>query len=167
MLYQIRPARREELETILQVERDAGERFRAFGLEPFEESPSFGGEHRAGIEAGTLWVATTGSDTIIGFALASVVDGEGHLREIDVLDAYGRQGIGKALIQEVMKWCTANEYPALTLTTYKDIPWNAPYYQKLGFFVIPEAELSGQLNEMLQREMSEFSLARVAMRLML
>jgi hypothetical protein len=32
--------------------------------------------------------------------------------------------------------------PALTLTTFRDVPWNAPYYARIGFRVLVEAELT-------------------------
>ncbi len=34
---------------------------------------------------------------------------------------------------------------AITLTTYADIPWNRPLYEHLGFRVLAESEIGGQL----------------------
>ncbi len=170
MSIHIRLARPEELETILQVERDAGERFRDYGLIPPEEQEdgepdTFGEEHRAGIEAGKLWVAVTEAERIVGFALAYEIDREGHLREIDVLPEYGRQGIGRRLIDRVADWCRERGYPTLSLTTFRDVPWNAPYYQKAGFSVVPEVALAGRLKEILDEEREDALMERVAMRM--
>ncbi len=75
--------------------------------------------------------------SIVGFAVAWVVDGEGHLDELAVTPAHGRRGVGRALVDEVVAWALAQGLTSITLTTFRDVPWNAPYYEKLGFRVVP------------------------------
>ena len=166
-----------ELEEILSVEREAGERFRPYGLlDPPDENdptrqqkdtdaaPSHSDqEYRDAIAQNRLWIAED-NGKIVGFALAFELDNEGHLREVDVLQSHGRRGIGKALIQKVIEWCHANGYASITLTTFKDIPWNKPYYEKLGFKVIGTSNLEGELALMTQKERGTHKMARVAMR---
>jgi predicted N-acetyltransferase YhbS len=53
-----------------------------------------------------------------------------------VTPAHGRRGVGRALVDEVVAWTVARELPSITLTTFRDVPWNAPYYEKLGFHVV-------------------------------
>jgi ribosomal protein S18 acetylase RimI-like enzyme len=74
--------------------------------------------------------------SIIGFAVAWMVDREGHLDELAVAPAHGRRGVGRALVDEVVAWTLARELPSITLTTFRDVPWNSPYYEKLGFHVV-------------------------------
>ena len=50
----------------------------------------------------------------------------------------GHQGRGRALVEAVCSWAAANGYPAVTLTTFRDVPWNAPFYSKLGFRELTE-----------------------------
>ena len=97
-------------------------------------------EHRA-------WVAVDAKGSVIGFAVAWVVDGEGHLDELAVTPEHGRRGVGRALVDEVVAWTVAQDLPSVTLTTFRDVPWNAPYYEKLGFRVIPA--LTPALQELL------------------
>ena len=101
MQWTIRTARLEDPEHIIEVELDAGERFRAFDLAPPWETGEGTREayleplkkqYRHAIHQGTLWVAADAQDHLLGFAFASEVDEEGHMREIDVRRAYGRQG---------------------------------------------------------------------------
>jgi ribosomal protein S18 acetylase RimI-like enzyme len=79
------------------------------------------------------WVAVDDLGAVIGFAVAWAVDGEGHLDELAVTPAHGRRGVGRALIDEVLAWSAARGLPSVTLITFRDVPWNGPYYEKLGF----------------------------------
>ena len=95
---------------------------------------------RAGLERAATerraWVAVDDVGSVIGFAVAWVVDGEGHLDELAVVPAHGRRGVGRALVDEVVAWTVAQGLPSITLTTFRDVPWNGPYYEKLGFQVV-------------------------------
>ena len=171
----IRLGRTDELGAILEVERLAGQRFSVYGINPTKEEDEreeesdnddyeFGAEHEEGLKNNRLWVAVTPGSKIVGFALAQVVDNEGHLRELDVLQEYGRKGIGQTLINTVIDWCHTQGYTTLTLTTFKDIPFNRPYYEKVGFKVIQIGNLRGRLKEMITEENASSVMERVAMR---
>jgi ribosomal protein S18 acetylase RimI-like enzyme len=96
--------------------------------EVFDES-----EFREAQSAGLLWVALDG-DTPVGFALVELLASDlPHLEEIDVLPAHGRRGIGAALVRAVCEWAARCGYAQLTLTTYRDLAWNMPFYARLGF----------------------------------
>jgi ribosomal protein S18 acetylase RimI-like enzyme len=82
------------------------------------------------------WVAVGEDGSIVGFAVAWVVDGEGHLDELAVTPEHGRRGVGRALVDEVVAWTLAQGLTSITLTTFRDVPWNAPYYEQLGFHVV-------------------------------
>ena len=79
------------------------------------------------------WVAVDDLGAVIGFAVAWVIDGEGHLDELAVTPAHGRRGVGRALVDEVLAWSAARGLPSVTLITFRDVPWNGPFYEKLGF----------------------------------
>ena len=92
---------------------------------------------------GRLWVASGhGSVRPVGFALVFNLDGYAHLEELDVLPSYGRQGIGSALLATVCAWAGEAGYPAVTLRTFRDVPWNGPFYLRRGFAVVDSAALS-------------------------
>ena len=80
------------------------------------------------------------------------IGGFAHLDELDVLPAYGRKGLGSALLDAVCTRAEQAEYPAVTLTTFRDIPWNAPFYWRRGFRAVVPSELS---NEHVQIVVSE------------
>lgn len=103
----------------------------------------------------------------MGYAVVDHVDGSGHLEQVSVHPAYGRQGLGRRLIQAVEDWATAGGLPALTLLTFRDVPWNGPYYAALGFRPLADTELTPGLVALRTHE-NELGLerdARFAMRL--
>jgi GNAT superfamily N-acetyltransferase len=74
----------------------------------------------------------------VGFAQVGEADGNAHLEELAVLPGHMRQGLGTRLIETACAWAAEHGYPAITLTTYADVPWNAPYYERLGFAVVDD-----------------------------
>lgn len=73
-------------------------------------------------------------DTPVGFALVEMLTGnEPHLEEIDVHPAHGRRGVGSALVRTVCEWATRSGFRDITLTTFRDVAWNMPFYARLGF----------------------------------
>ena len=82
----------------------------------------------------------------VGFALVEMLAAnQPHLEEIDVHPQHGRRGIGTALVRTVCEWATGRGYGELTLTTFRAVPWNMPFYARLGFEVVPAAELRPEL----------------------
>ena len=79
-----------------------------------------------------LWVAEKDS-TVVGFLLASFHNPYFHIDEIDVDPEYGRQGIGREMMTVVLTQAKDLGYEQASLTTFVHIPWNAPFYQSLGF----------------------------------
>ena len=65
-----------------------------------------------------------------------------HLAEVDVLPSCGKKGIGASLVNSVCCWAEKKGFIYVTLTTFKHIPWNAPFYKKLGFRVLNTDEFS-------------------------
>ena len=84
---------------------------------------------------GLLWVALSPSSRgePVGFALVELTDAGAHLEEMDVHPSHGRRGVGSALVRAVCAWAKTRGLREVTLTTYRDIPWNAPLYARLGF----------------------------------
>ncbi|MDP2400967.1 MAG: GNAT family N-acetyltransferase, partial [Actinomycetota bacterium] len=103
--------------------------------------------------SGLLWVALGSEGDPVGFALASICGRRVHLDEIDVLPEHGRKGVGSALVKAVENWALHSDCMGITLTTFRDVPWNAPFYAHIGFVVIPE----GELDEYLLRRLSDES----------
>jgi GNAT superfamily N-acetyltransferase len=115
---------------------------------------------------GRLWVALA-EDMPVGFAHVEILEpAVAHLEEIDVHPEHGRRGVGRRLVLAVCAWAAASGYRAVTLTTFRDVPFNMPFYARLGFHVIPPGELSAALRAVVGDEIRRGldPLRRVAMR---
>jgi GNAT superfamily N-acetyltransferase len=110
-----------------------------------------------------LWVAER-HGTLAGFVLASRNGHRGYLDEMDVHPDHGRQGIGRALVGAVQAWARAGGLRSLSLTTFAHLPWNAPFYAKLGFRPLAEGELCPLLADALAAQRAAGLRQRVAMR---
>jgi len=151
--YHIRPAQDTDLPALPDIERRAAALFQDFGLaDTFATVLTPSESYQEGLEARRLWVAEDSEGHLLGFALAGVVAGSAHLDELDVLPEYGRRGIGSALVETVCQWARELGFPAITLTTLSQIPWNAPFYERLGFRILQPDETAAALRDLLQSE---------------
>lgn len=100
----------------------------------------------------------------VGFALLQILDGLALLAEVDVLPSHGRRGLGKALVLRVMEMAAREGYGHLYLTTFRHVPWNYPFYRRLGFTLIPEESLPPAMAGLLAEETQLGYSDRVAMR---
>ena len=103
------------------------------------------------------------TNKIVGFAVCSIHRRFLHLHQVSVHPDRGRKGIGRALIQTVLAESEQRHLQGVTLTTFSDIPWNAPFYERLGFRVMNEKELSPELRTYLKQEQHLGLVNRVAM----
>ena len=134
----IRPARADEIERVREIERVSATRFlgtdRAWLA---EDEPTDAGTLAERIGAGRLLVAADG-EVPVAFVMFRPLEGCAYVEQIDVLPSHARRGIGAALLDAVTELARARGWPALTLSTFKDVPFNAPYYARLGFAVVEE-----------------------------
>ena len=96
------------------------------GIGPFTDED---GEGRLGQAA---LVLVTG-DPPVGFVCVGLVDRTPHIWQLSVHPGHARQGLGRALMEAACDWARAERFEAITLTTYRDVPWNGPFYESLGF----------------------------------
>ena len=87
----------------------------------------------------TLVAIDPAAGRVRGLAATVTVDGCPHLEQLAVDPAHGRRGIGSALLEEVCSRARAAGHDAVTLTTFRDLAWNGPWYGQRGFDVLPRA----------------------------
>ena len=151
----IRRARPDELPRLLAIEWEAGGAFAGIGMPEIAEDDPGTVDDVAG-----AWIAVDGDDRPVAYLVSSVVDGCAHIDQVTVHPSHARRGIGAALIDHL---AAVSGAPALTLTTFRDVPWNAPYYERLGFRVFePGPELAALVREEAERIPGDAP--RVAMR---
>ncbi|WP_405057604.1 GNAT family N-acetyltransferase [Kribbella sp. NBC_01505] len=104
------------------------------------------------LRAGRLWVIAGVDERPAGFVLVEVVDGAAHIEQVSVHPDQQGRGLGRALIDHVEAWAAEQGLAGLTLSTFRSVPWNAPYYARLGFVELPAAELTDGLRAVLAAE---------------
>jgi GNAT superfamily N-acetyltransferase len=144
----VRPMVSEDVDFIRDVAVRASDRFRSIA-EPriarcADDAPFTSDELALFIDAGRAWIVVEGAATA-GFVVVHVIDGNAHVEEIAVMPEYGGRGYGAALLAEVERWAAANGLEGMTLTTFRDVPWNKPWYERLGFRVLDDDELTPRL----------------------
>jgi predicted N-acetyltransferase YhbS len=141
--YKIRSARVEELPLLSQIEDSAAALFLdtpyAFLVNDEPLSLDFVQQQ---FHARQVWVAVDCHEIVVGYAIAREVDNTLYLQQIDVEPEHGRRGIGSALVNTVCNWAKQQGYSIVSLSTFGDLPWNAPFYSKLGFHPVDEADLT-------------------------
>ncbi|MEU1319034.1 GNAT family N-acetyltransferase [Streptomyces tibetensis] len=142
----IRLATRAELPALQAIERAAGSPFRELGMPEIadDEPPALDVLERYR-RAGRCWIAVDEGDEgdlPAAYLLAEPVDGALHIEQVSVHPRAARRGVGRALLAHAADRAREEGLTALTLTTFTDVPWNAPYYARLGFWPLPEADLT-------------------------
>ncbi|ODT17148.1 MAG: hypothetical protein ABS35_26545 [Kaistia sp. SCN 65-12] len=137
----IRSVRPDDASQLRAVERDAGERFRTVGLAAIADNEPTSEAFIDAISAhGIAFCAVDDTDRPIGFLLAGRLDQALHVYELSVMTAWAGRGIGRRLMAEIADAAHTLGTPSLTLATFRDVPWNGPYYERNGFVEVAQDE---------------------------
>ena len=151
LTHRVRGARAADLAHLADIENAGGRQFsELFGdaIEPILLSPATDGRQRAA-EPGFLLVA---GDPPVGFVHVLFIEDNAHLEQVSVLPAHQRKGIGAALTRAAMAEARGQGFDRLSLCTYRDVPWNGPFYAGLGFTEVADAELAPYERRIRRRE---------------
>lgn len=151
----IRLGTKDDISSMQEIEVSAGSMFAAIGMHAVAEDPPFSRDVLAGyIAGGRAWVALVEGEPA-GYVVIDVVDGRAHIEQLSVDPAHQRKGIGRQLVERVAMWAAASDLDAITLTTFRDVPWNGPYYERLGFRAVALGNLSSGLVALREREAAD------------
>lgn len=155
--YVIRLGTQIDIPTLGPVETSAGSTFHSVSLSPLADDAPMPVEKLSDIcRAGNLKVAALGStDEVVAFLAGELIvvnstkatDPEAkleeenniamrtyfHIAELSTHARHQRRGLGAALLQSAISDCRDRGVAGLTLTTYRDVPFNGPFYRKFGF----------------------------------
>lgn len=99
------------------------------------------------IEREMCWVYETPADGVVAYLAAIGLRGSLHIEQVSVHPEFARLRYGAQLIEHAGRHAAALGYPLLTLTTFTEVPWNAPYYARLGFRELHTRELGEVLSD--------------------
>ncbi len=148
--FSIRLALPDDAEAMTRVENDAAQLYAAEPLlaELTIPAPRTPQTYRALIARARCIVAIAG-DKVIGFAACRAVGSELHLHELSVCRSRQGRGIGRRLLYAVEADARASNFRAITLDTFRDVAWNAPFYARHGYVIIDNLEGYPRLSEAL------------------
>jgi len=150
--YRVSKARPEHLACLPAVERAAARLLAGHAPESALTETTSPETFAKAQRAGHLWVVLA-DETPVGLAYVETIEPDSvHLEEIDVHPAHGRRGLGTMLLLHVCRWAALQGYESVTVTTFRDVPWNMPFYARLGFVVVPRQDLSPALRSVVQDE---------------
>ncbi|WP_433675285.1 GNAT family N-acetyltransferase [Microbacterium gorillae] len=71
----------------------------------------------------------------VGFAHVLEIDDHAHLEQLSVLPSHAGVGIGRALLSAAIDDARSRGHVLMTLRTFAEVPFNAPFYASAGFVV--------------------------------
>jgi GNAT superfamily N-acetyltransferase len=116
------------------------------------------------IAARTVWVAEDREAGIVGELRGEVAGDALHIVELAVAKEFQRRGLGRALLDFAIDAARARGLRAITLTTFRHVAWNAPFYARYGFVELRDSELDARLRQTVQAEDARGLPNRCAMR---
>ncbi len=117
------------------------------------------------IAAGTVWVAQDSRGTIVGELRGEIAGDVLHVLELAVAHDAQRRGVGRRMLDAAVEAARTYGLGALTLTTFRHVAWNAPFYARYGFAELSDSDLDTRLREFLRAEEAHGLPNRCAMRL--
>jgi len=122
------------------IEVSAGERFRTVGLDAVADDPPLTPDvYARAIADDAVWVAEDGAEAI-GYAWVIDLGGQTHLEQLSVVDDRQGRGVGGALLDEVVRWAAAGGAASITLSTFRDVAFNGPWYRRHGFVDVADPD---------------------------
>ena len=153
--WSIRLARPDDAEYLPAIERAAGRLFLEVeglsGIAGMDPIPA--DAQRAMIRKGHCLVAES-EGRIVGFLSTEPHRRELHIREFSVHPAMQGKGIGAVLLRAIGVDAVNSGFAALTLTTFTDVPWNAPFYARLGFETVEDLKAHPRLAAEIEQEVA-------------
>ncbi|MFW6773046.1 GNAT family N-acetyltransferase [Nocardioides sp. CPCC 205120] len=144
----LRAATVDDVEALRTVEAAAGAAFRTLGMDLVaDDEPPPAAVLAAEVARGPAWVFTV-DGRVVAYLLGDVVDGCAHVHQVSVHPDHAGRRHGAALVERLVAWAGDRGLPAVTLTTYRDVPWNGPYYRRLGFRWLADHEVTPGLRRL-------------------
>lgn len=144
MTLAIRPAFESEIDAIQDLERASSRRFLGVMDALAGDDPTSASVLADRIATDGLLTATL-DEGLAAFVMFRPLEDSLYIEQVDVAPAFEGRRIGAALIDAVAERAAMTGRARLTLSTFREVPWNAPYYRRLGFADIADETLSPAL----------------------
>lgn len=156
--FAIRVATPADFARLQAIEAASDKMFADIGIGPFQND-----DLERHLSAAAVVLVT--GEPPVGFVTVELVDGAAHIWQLSVLPSMQRRGLGRQLVGAACDWARARGHAAVTLTTFRDVAWNGPFYIKLGFSELNELTPGLVAIRQHEREIGDDELGpRIAMR---
>lgn len=118
--------------------------------------------YRPHLLAQTLWMVDDGDDPV-AFLAARAEGARLHVDELDVRQDRQGHGLGRRLLAHAADWARAHGFITMSLTTFRSIPWNAPFYARVGFREWDPTDAPASVRQALRNEAAKGMTDRCAM----
>lgn len=147
--YSITVAELDDIPALISVDKAASTLFAPTGLlEPEAVNDHVPTEvFEAEIPAGNVFAARNQHGWAVGFVLVRLRGSGLYLDQVSVHPDHGQKGIGRALVIRVLTEAEARKLPHVSLSTFRDLPWNGPFYASMGFREIPADRLEPYMKD--------------------
>lgn len=144
----IRLAERTDHARCREIEVAADQLFVAVGhLEFADAQPVSSGEFSSAVSDRRALVAEI-DGVVAGFAMTDRCGDELYLVQVSVDPACQRRGLGRMLLRRIIDAARERGEVAIVLNTQADVVWNQPFYETLGFVVVPEEQWTEAMSEL-------------------
>jgi GNAT superfamily N-acetyltransferase len=144
----IRPANENDLPILQEIERAAGKCFAEIDMSfVAEDEPPSIETLREFLDDGRAWVCTDAQDRPVAYLIAGIVDGNAHVEQVSVHPDHAHRRIGRTLFEHMVDWARQRGHTAVTLTTFTEVVWNGPLYERWGFRYLDDSEVTPELRE--------------------
>ena len=160
MTYTIAHGSSAEAGRLREIERAAGKLFRDIGMDGIADAdptPATILEDRA--LNGQLLVARKASGEAVGFLIWSPKDAHAYIEEVSVRPDHAGHKLAARMIDCLCDGIRGR-FARVSLATFRDVPWNAPYYAKLGFTECDRAQLGPDHDESWRRQSEHLDMSR-------
>lgn len=91
------------------------------------------------------WVAADAAGVAVGYLRAHDIGGIFWIHQVSVHADHAGRGLGRALVFAALDHARWAFHSAAGLSTYRDIAFNAPFYERLGFLRADPASLPPEI----------------------
>ena len=150
----IRSARADELHLLAAIEIDAFWALHEAGAVACEPTSLPLDVLEQSFAEGLLFVAVDGEDRPFGFLAGVMKDSSVHIAEIDVVRRWQKRGVGRRLMEAAIAAARTQGAAGVTLTTDRQVAFNAPFYASMGFHILDDEDRSAALTQILEHELA-------------
>lgn len=156
-MFHIRKTFPSDILQLMQIEHSANQAFAQIPqLKWLAESAVMSSDqHLDLIQNHDAFVAVNAQNQVIGFLYAEKQEDDLYIIEVDVSSEHQKQGIGRQLMFHAIDFAKQQGFQAVTLTTFTDVAWNRPFYEKLGFELLNPQNLKPYLKQKIEHEVEQ------------